>query len=120
MTEPQQPTKAAVRVLLHTLGLRPELGKLTPYRNHYVAGPGHHSAAELAQLVDLGLMEIRRTPRLMPAGDSIYAATEAGKAFAVAFAGEHAPKLTRSQLRYRRWLECDCDLCFGDWLRKGA
>lgn len=33
-----------LKLLHHTLGLRPDMRE--PYRNHFVAGPGHHDQAD--------------------------------------------------------------------------
>lgn len=105
------------RVLLHTLGLtRSHLA----YRNHYVAGEGHHSMHHLRALVADGLMEQRTAPGFLAQGDQVFAATDKGKAYAYQVKAHNTPKLTRSQKRYRRWLEEDSEQSFGDWLRSGA
>lgn len=95
-------------ILLHTLGIRPRHDTdydREPYRNHYVAGPGH------------------RPPGFLGESDMLFACTDLGKARALSVRAKRRPKLTRGQLRYRRWLDIsDCcpDLTFGQWLLDGC
>ena len=56
------PSPQQIELLHHTLGLSPRCRE--PYRNHFVAGPGHHAQADLLELVRLGLMERARAPSL--------------------------------------------------------
>ncbi|MEN1677932.1 hypothetical protein AAIH03_36905, partial [Pseudomonas aeruginosa] len=50
-----------LRMLHHTLGLRPDQRK--SHRNHYLAGPGHYAMSDLEALVEVKLMVVGRTPR---------------------------------------------------------
>ena len=38
-----------IEILQHTLGL--SRGRCEPFRNHFVAGPGHYAQADLLELV---------------------------------------------------------------------
>ncbi|HFF2287407.1 TPA: hypothetical protein ACGBH8_004898, partial [Pseudomonas aeruginosa] len=49
-----------LRLLHHTLGLRPDQRKAC--RNHYLAGPGHYAMQDLEALVEVKLMVTGRTP----------------------------------------------------------
>lgn len=83
-------TDKALRVLFHTLGLRPEQGKMRQYRNHYVAGPGHHSEAALDELEALGLVKRVKTPGFIPPDSVVYQATADGERVARCEALRHA------------------------------
>ena len=109
-------------ILMHTLGLRPDIRRGDAYRNHYVAGEGHHSWDALLGLVDLGMMAIVPSSLLAP-GDTCFCCTEAGKLEAQRIYHERLPKLTRSQARYRDWRaisDAYPDLTFGDFLKMGG
>ena len=85
-------TAAMLGVLHHTLGLR--VDKRLPYRNHFVAGPGHHDMPALEGLESIGLMARRPAPKFCDEGDIVFIATQAGQDFAI----EHLPpepKLTK-------------------------
>lgn len=113
-------TEAALTVLFHMLGLRPERRKLDAYRNHYVAGPGHHAELALDELEKAGLIFRRETvPLFLRADDVVYHATDEGRRLAFREARARVPVLTRSQRRYRQWLEADPPMSFGNWLREG-
>lgn len=89
-------TEAQLHTLQHALGLD-QYGRGAIYRNHYVGG-----AEECRPLVSLGYMEEFRASDLT-GGDPLFRVTEAGKK-AVRSESPKEPKLTRSQLRYRRFL----------------
>lgn len=111
-----------LRVLQHALG-RDEYGQRKPgrtddYRNHYVAGEGHHSWDALRDAVTKGLM-VRHAPRAISGGDPIFTVTDAGKAW-IAEHSPKPPKVSRSKARYRAYLasaDADVGVKFGDWLR---
>lgn len=113
-----------LHVLQHALG-RDEYGvsrsrHVEPgedYRNRYCAGPGHHSFDVCREAVAQGLM-LEHPPRTISGGDHIFTVTDAGKAY-IAANSPAPPKLTRGQVRYRRYLDADCGLSFGEWLRAG-
>lgn len=62
-------------ILRHALGLTRES---SPYRNHYVTGPGAEDFADCEALVAAGLMR-RYDPSELSGGDYIYVVTEAGR-----------------------------------------
>lgn len=108
-------TARDLHVLRHSLGIN-QAGR--SYRNHFCAGPGHHDYDTCSALVDRGFMQ-RHAARTISGGDEIFTVTAAGRQF-VADNAPPPPKLTRGQRRYRAWLEADCGLEFGDWLKRGA
>lgn len=93
--------KAQLHILQHTLGLD-EYGQGRQYRNHYVAGPGHHSYSDLLELVALGYMA-EHPATAISGGDPWFSVTRAGTEAVVLFspAPPPEPKLTRAQKRYR-------------------
>jgi hypothetical protein len=110
-------TPARLHILQHALGLD-QYGQGTWYRNHYVCGPGHHGYDDCQALVADGFMTERRSISWI-GGDSCFVVTDAGKE-AVKRESPEAPKLTRSQKRYREWLRIRdvCGLIFGQWLKE--
>lgn len=109
-----------LHVLQHALG-RDERGQSRhgrgDYRNHFCAGEGSEDFATCREAVAQGLM-VEHPPSALSGGDSVFVVTDAGKAY-VAEHSPPAPKLTRDQRRYRAWLDADCGLTFGEWLRAG-
>ena len=101
-------------VLLHTLGLSEPGSSST--RNLFVTGKGDPHLADLETLVAAGLMRETRRPGFLSEGDRVFMATDAGLARALSIQPK-PPKLTRSQERYRRWLDLDSGLPFADFLR---
>ena len=99
-------SQQAQHVLLHTLGLN--YGD-NDYRNRFIASDGHADMPHLAELVEAGLMAERTAPAFCSGDDRLFMATDRGRSVAFRIKRENAPKLTRSQARYRRYLECaDC------------
>lgn len=90
-------TLEAQDTLLHMTGRRPDAPE--PRRNRYV-GPA--DSPGLPELVAAGLVEGLGVWRL--AREHAWRATPAGLAEAARLASERAPRLTRAQRRYRRWL----------------
>lgn len=107
-------TPAQLGVLQHSLGVDKH-GRGSQYRNHFVASEGHHDWADLLALVAAGLMT-RRAGNELTGGADVFHVTESGKA-AVAEHSPPPPKLTRGQRRYKAFLDADCGLTFGEWLR---
>jgi hypothetical protein len=103
MTTPYQ-----ISLLHHTLGLNER--RREPYRNHFVAGDGHHDMYHLSVLERAGLMERRATPKFLEPGDIVFAVTEAGREVAIAALPEPKPPAKRT--RYEDYL--DADGCGGD------
>lgn len=108
-------TPKQLHILQHSLGLD-DYGRGSFYRNHYVAGPGHHSFDDCRALVASGLMT-ERLPTALTGGDSSFHVTEAGKV-AVATQSPPPPKLSRSQQRYQRYLAARdaLGITFRQWL----
>lgn len=98
-----------VAILHHALGLTPE--RRTPYRNHYMAGVGHHSQAELLDLEAAGLMAQGCAPSFCEEGDMLFMCTEAGKAFAL----ERLP-LPPKRTKYDEYYHSESSLTFAEWL----
>lgn len=102
-------TAKQLDLLHHTLGLTPE--HRTPYRNHYVAGDGHHSMPELTALEAMGLMVRRAAPAFCDPGDIVFYATDTGRAFALDNLA-HPPKRSR----YGEYLDAEYSESFAEWL----
>jgi len=102
-------TTAQLAMLHHALGVDPR--KRTPYRNHYVAGPGHYAQPDLEVLESAGLMQRGRTPGFCDPGDVIYHCTDKGKSFALDNLAQ-PPKRSR----YEQFLDDDYGHSFAEWL----
>jgi hypothetical protein len=101
-------------ILQHALGVD-QYGRGQQHRNHYCAAPGHHSWSALLDLVRQGHMT-RRTGSPISGGADIFQVTSLGKTWM--FKKSPAPpKLTAGQRRYQDFLDADCDMRFGDWLK---
>lgn len=107
-------TRAQLEILQHSLGLD-EYGRGREYRNFFCAGGGDEDVCR--ELVALGLMKQHRTTEVYPYYNC--SVTDAGKQ-AVRDQSPAPPKLTRSQRRYRQFMDSgagDCGYSFGDWLK---
>lgn len=98
-----------LHVLHHTLGLRPDLRE--SYRNYYLAGPGHHSQADLEALESAGLMKRVPTPAFCADGDITFVCTDAGRSYAI----EHLPPEPK-RTKYGEYINCDCCNSFAQFL----
>lgn len=96
-----------IRLLQHTLGLDDE--RRVPYRNHFVAGPGHHDMLDLEGLEAKGLMQRVRKPSFLEDGDIVFAVTDVGRTLAI---GRLPPAPVRS--RYNEYLDIDGHQTFGE------
>lgn len=105
-------TPAQLHTLQHALGVD-QYGKGDMFRNHYVGGE-----TECRPLVALGMMTEHPASELT-GGDPWFRVTDAGKT-AVRDLSPIPPKLTRSQRRYREFLDADCGLTFGEWMKLKA
>ncbi|MDA8522018.1 hypothetical protein [Acidovorax sp. NCPPB 4044] len=105
-------THEQINLLHHTLGLR--VDRRDPWRNHFVAGPGHHDMPDLEALEAAGLMRRGRTPGFCNPSDIVFMATEAGQALALEKLPEPPPPKKKTQ--HRQWLDADSGYSFGQWL----
>lgn len=103
-----------LHILQHSLGVD-HYGRGDQYRNHFVTGPGSVDWDTCQQAVMDGLMSVRSSA-LLPSDGRCFHVTEAGKAY-VAEQSPKPPSLSRSQRRYREWLDADCCMPFGQYLR---
>jgi hypothetical protein len=111
-------TKEQLQILQHSLGVD-EYGRtpkgFTPYtRNHFCAGLGGPDEIVCRELIGLGFMKQHETTEHMP---YFNCSVTLNGTLAMASESQKPPKLTRSQLRYRRFLDSDCDMSFRDWIR---
>ncbi|RSY83139.1 hypothetical protein DAH66_12785 [Sphingomonas koreensis] len=115
MTTPADLPEGALHILQHSLGVD-QHGEGEQYRNRFVTGEGSVDYPVCVALVVVGLMT-RRAGKGPPFGGmDFFFVTDAGKAF-VAEHSPPAPKLSRSKQRYRRYLNADSSMPFGEWLR---
>lgn len=103
-------TKEQLHILQHSLGVD-EYGRGDMYRNRYVCDPN----AEMDALVALGMM-MDRGGQPIAGGMHCYQVTDAGK-IAMRRESPRPPKLTRSQLRYRAFLNADIGCTFFEYLK---
>ncbi len=99
-----------LEILQHSLGVD-QYGQGSMYRNHFCAGGDDEETCR--ELVELGYMETFTRPYLPYYNCTV---TAAGKSAML----EHSPKppkLSRSQQRYRRFLDQDSGLSFREWLK---
>jgi hypothetical protein len=102
-------TPDQLHILQHSLGLD-QFGQGRMFRNHYVGDP-----EACRPLVTLGFMTEQRASELT-GGDPWFRVTDSGKAAMLAESPK-PPKLTRSQLRYRQFLDADSGMKFHEWLK---
>ncbi|MET3134972.1 hypothetical protein AAKU55_005275 [Oxalobacteraceae bacterium GrIS 1.11] len=101
-------TDYQVGLLHHTLGLSER--RREPWRNHFMAGDGHHDQANLLDLVNAGMMTRAAVAEWMGHGD-LFRATDAGRDHAIA-----ALPVPRKRNRYEQYLDAECCESFGEWL----
>lgn len=106
-------SKSQLGILQHTLGLN-EYGQGRQYRNHYVAGRGHHSYSDLLALVEQGYMA-KQPATSISGGSPWFSVTDRGMR-AVEELSKSQPKLTRAQRNYRDHLDADSGLTFAESL----
>ena len=104
-------TAPQLQILQHSLGVD-EHGQGRMYRNHFCAGGNDETICR--ELVEMGYMRQHRTTEMLPYFNC--SVTDAGKA-AMLRESPAPPKLSRSQQRYRKFLDQDSDLSFREWLR---
>lgn len=98
-------TTAQIGLLQHTLGIN-EFHRAS-YRNHFVAGPGHHDMADLEHLEAAGLMIRGHRPGFLPGDSIVFYTTDAGRLLAIKSLPE-----PRKPSRYEEYLNADG--CAGD------
>ena len=110
-----------IQVLMHTVGL--SRGESSSQRNHFVAGERDiDTCRNLAKM----LFMTEHSPSSLSGGDPVFTATTMGVIVARKMAVEmksmdwDGKPMTRSKRRYNEYLEADCDLTFGDWLKMKA
>lgn len=106
--------KEHMHILQHALGLD-QYGRGREYRNHFCTGPGSVDFLPCRALVEAGLMS-ERAGNPIAGGNHLFTVTDAGRRF-IRENSPAAPKLSRSQRRYRDYLDADSGLSFGEWLK---
>lgn len=104
-------TPKQLEILQHSLGVD-QYGRGPMYRNHFCAGGDDEDICR--ELVALGLMETF-TRSFLPYYNCTV--TDAGKASMLAESPK-APRLSRSQQRYRDYLKADSGYSFIEWLTR--
>ena len=104
-------THEQLEILQHALGVD-QYGRGEMYRNHFCAGGSDEAICR--ELVALGYMQNFELEGL-PYYNCVV--TEAGKAAMLAESPK-PPKLTRSQIRYQRYLDADTGEKFSEWIRR--
>ena len=103
-------TPEQLQILQHSLGVD-EYGRGPISRNYFCAGSGDEDICR--SLVAMGYMKTFKRSYLTYYNCTV---TESGKSAMLA-ESPHAPKLTRSQQRYRRYLKSNTGESFRDWLK---
>jgi hypothetical protein len=104
-----------LHILQHSLGLD-QYGRGEIYRNRFVTGPDGDDYAPCRELVGLGFM-VEHPPRELTGGMSCFVVTDAGRAACV-LESPRPPKVSRGRKRYQEWLDADCSLSFGEWMKR--
>lgn len=104
-------TPRQLDILQHSLGVD-QYGQGRMYRNHFCAGGDDEQICR--ELVALGFMETFERSYLPYYNCTV---TKAGKQ-AMREASPKPPVLTRSQKRYREFLDADTGWSFGEWLKE--
>ncbi|MBH9537549.1 hypothetical protein [Novosphingopyxis sp. YJ-S2-01] len=104
-----------LHILQHSRGVD-QYGQGERYRNSFFTGPETDDHPLCMEAVERGLMWRRAAPDGF-GGMDFFAVTDEGDEF-ITRESPAPPKLTAGQKRYRAYLDADCDLSFGDWLRR--
>lgn len=107
-------TPEQIQILQHSLGAD-EYGRGTRWRNHFCTGEGSDDHPHCMALVEQGFMTRRAAVKLY-GGDDLFHVTDAGIT-AMMIASPAPPKLSRSKQRYQRFLDLDCSMSFGEFLK---
>jgi len=108
-------TKEELHILQHSLGVD-QYGQGNQYRNNFYTDPKSPDGIICEKLVDMGMM-FRGDRSWDKDGDMKYYMVTKDGMWEVQEQSPDPPKLTRSQLRYKKYLDCDTDLRFGEWLK---
>jgi|SRR5579863_1269914 len=114
-------TPRQLEIIQHALGCdkygmntHPNVPRREPYhRNHFCAGGADEE--DCKALVALGYMRQHKTTEWLPYFNC--SVTSQGIE-AMLRESPRPPKLTRSQKRYRTWLDADCGLSFTEWIKR--
>jgi hypothetical protein len=112
-------TARQLEIIQHSLGVdrygRTPKG-FTPYtRNRFCAGVADEP--DCRELVALGFMQQHKRTEMSPYFNC--SVTDAGIK-AMKEESPKPPKLSRSQIRYRAWLDADCEMTFRQWIMSEA
>lgn len=104
-----------LHILQHSLGVD-QYGRGRQYRNHFVTGEGSTDHPFCMALAEKGLMT-RRPGSELTGADDLFLVTDSGRRW-MQENSPVPPKLTRSQQRYRDYIEVDSSLSFGEWIKR--
>ncbi|KVO11760.1 hypothetical protein [Burkholderia ubonensis] len=102
-------TTHQIELLHHTLGLR--IDRRESYRNHFVAGPGHHDMPDLEALEGAGLMARVPSPKFLGPDDVVFMVTDDGFLLAL----DALPEPSK-RTRYDDFMDYDGCISFGEYL----
>lgn len=103
-----------LHILQHSLGVD-KYGHGRRYRNHFVTGPGSVDYPDCCALCGAGLM-VRGAGSPLSGGDDVFSVTRDGERYVTENSPSPPPE-SRGQRRYRKYLEADSSLTFGEWLK---
>ena len=106
-------TPRQLEILQHALGMD-QYGEREKYsdRNHFCAGESDEPTCR--ELVGLGYMKQHARTDVYPYFNC--SVTDEGKK-AMHAESPAPPKLSRSKRRYQAWLDADCGMTFGEWIK---
>lgn len=105
-----------LQIIRHSLGVG-DKHRDKEYRNRFFTGPGGTDFPICSELVALGFMQ-DHGPQSMCSGMHCFTVTDAGRAESIRLRNlKPEKKLTRDQRRYKAFLNEDCGLKFGQWLK---
>ena len=107
------PMPKLLHILQHSLGVD-QYGQGSRYRNYFATSKSGEQINQCSELVSLGLMRRQGSPLF--ATELVYFSVTKEGVDHVAIHSPSPPKLTRSQIRYRRYLQADSGMKFGEWL----
>ena len=103
-----------LHILQHSLGVD-QYGRGNQYRNRFVTDAGSTDGLLCQELVADGLMRHHGAQPVF-GGMNTYSVTDQGVS-AMNANSPKPPKLTRGRERYRQFLNEDCGMPFGEWLK---